>query len=58
MSNFFYIFLIIIFLLSEILLRNNFFFDRIEFSKHKTFVNDKSSYHWGYLFTIIYNFFF
>ena len=58
MSNFFYIFLIIIFLLSEILLRNNFFFDRIEFSKHKTFVNDKKVPTTGGIFLLLFIIFF
>jgi UDP-N-acetylmuramyl pentapeptide phosphotransferase/UDP-N-acetylglucosamine-1-phosphate transferase len=41
MSNLFYIYLILILLINEIIIRYNFFFDRIEFSKHKSFVNSK-----------------
>lgn len=58
MSNFFYIFLIILFLLSEILLRNNFFFDRIEFSKHKSFVNKKKIPNTGGIFLLLFIIFF
>ncbi len=41
MSNLFYIYIFLTFIINEIILRNNFFFDRIEFSKHKSFVNSK-----------------
>mgnify|MGYP001161304793 FL=1 len=41
MSNLFYIYIFLIFILNEVILRKNFFFDRIQFSKHKSFVNSK-----------------
>ncbi len=41
MSDLFFVYIILLFFINELILRNNFFFDRIEFSKHKSFVNSK-----------------
>ena len=43
MSDLFFVYIILLFFINELILRNNFFFDRIEFSKHKSFVNSKKT---------------